>query len=223
MFISGKSAIFDMAPAAPDWILPASSYFTFDQQAVDVALSEQRGTTKVPRYGGADVTIGGYVSFSMKGKVYLDLTTGRVVWVNITTPGTGYTSAPTVSFTSGGGSAAAGGAIIGTDGAVKGVIMTNYGTGYTSAPTVGFAGGGGASAAATAYINTYTDAIFQLLMAADQVAVRFSPAGSGASTKRPIYTGTMVLTQKDMDVPSAGPISFTFSAEGSGSLTRTEY
>lgn len=146
-----------------------------------------------------------------------------MVWVNVTTAGSAYTSAPTVGFTGGAGSGAAGGAIIGTDGLVKGVIMTNYGSGYTSAPTVSFTGGGGSSAAATAYINAYTDAIFKLLMDADLVAVKFSPVGIGASSKKPIYAGTMVLTQRDMDVPSAGPISFTFSGEGNGTLTRTEY
>ena len=223
MFISGKNALFQMAPSAADWILPADTYFSFDQQAVDVQVSEQRDSTSVPRYGGANVTLGGYTSFSMKGKVYLDLTTGRVSWATITTPGTAYTSCPTVSFTSGGGSGAAGGAIIGTDGAVKAVIVSNYGTGYTSAPTVGFTGGGGSAAAATAYINLYNDAIFGLLMSADLVAVKFSPTGTGASSKKPYYTGTMVLTQRDIDVPSAGPISFTFSGEGSGTLTRTEY
>lgn len=223
MFISGKNAVFMMAPSAADWILPADTYFSFDQQAVDVAVSEQRDSTKVPRYGGADVTLGGYLSFSMKGKVYLDLTTGRLSWATITNAGTGYTSNPTVSFSGGVGSGAAAGAIIGTDGLVKGIIMSNYGTGYTSAPTVAFAGGAGSAAAATAYINLYNDAIFKLLLDADQVAVKFSPAGTGTSTKRPYYTGTMVLTQRDMDTPSSGPISFTFTGEGSGTLTRAEY
>lgn len=223
MFISGKNAFFQMAPSAADWILPADTYFSFDQQAVDVQVSEQRDSTSVPRYGGANVTLGGYTSFSMKGKVYLDLTTGRVSWATITAPGSGYTSNPTIAFSGGVGSGAAAGAIIGTDGLVKGVIVSNYGSGYTSAPTIAFSGGAGTGAAATAYINLYSDAIFKLLMDADLVAVKFSPAGTGATTKRPYYTGTMVLTQRDMDVPSAGAIAFTFSGEGSGTLTRTEY
>lgn len=223
MFISGKNALFQMAPSAADWILPADTYFSFDQQAVDVQVSEQRDSTSVPRYGGANVTLGGYTSFSMKGKVYLDLTTGRVSWAAVTTPGSGYTSNPSVSFTGGGGTGVAAGAAIGTDGTVKAIIVTNYGANYTSAPSVSFSGGAGTGAASTAYINLYNDAIFQLLMNADLVAVKFSPAGTGASSKRPYYTGTMVLTQRDMDVPSAGPISFTFSGEGSGTLTRTEY
>lgn len=77
----------------------------------------------------------------------------------MTDGGTGYTSAPAVGFTGGGGSGAAGTAIV-ADGTVVGVDMTNSGTGYTSAPAVGFTGGGGSAAAATAMLSAETlDAI----------------------------------------------------------------
>ena len=68
--------------------------------------------------------------------------------VTITTGGSGYTSAPTVTFSGGGGSVAAGTAVL-TSGAVTSVTLTNAGTGYTSAPTVSFSGGGGSGAAGT--------------------------------------------------------------------------
>jgi hypothetical protein len=71
--------------------------------------------------------------------------------VVVTAGGTGYTTAPGVSFTGGGGSGAAGTAVI-AGGAVISVTMTAAGTGYTSAPTVSFSGGGGSGAAATAVI-----------------------------------------------------------------------
>lgn len=79
--------------------------------------------------------------------------------VIITNGGTGYTSAPTVGFTGGGGSGAAGTAVV-ANGVVVSVTMTAYGTGYTSTPTVGFTGGGGSAAAATALMSAETlDAI----------------------------------------------------------------
>lgn len=73
---------------------------------------------------------------------------GQVTSVNITNPGSGYTTA-TVAFSGGGGSGAAGTVNLGTG--VTSVAMTNNGTGYTIAP-ISFTGGGGSGAAATATI-----------------------------------------------------------------------
>jgi uncharacterized repeat protein (TIGR01451 family) len=75
--------------------------------------------------------------------------TNTITTVNVTNGGSGYVTAPSVSFTGGGGSGAAGTAII-SGGAVIGVTMTNGGTGYTTAPTVVFGGG---TAAATAQLT----------------------------------------------------------------------
>ena len=69
--------------------------------------------------------------------------------VRITNGGTGFTSAPTVGFTGGGGSGAAGTAIVDA-GAVVRIVITNPGVGYTGVPTVTFTGGGGTSSAGTA-------------------------------------------------------------------------
>jgi Tfp pilus tip-associated adhesin PilY1 len=74
--------------------------------------------------------------------------TGQVTAVNLTTGGSGYTSAPTVGFTGGGGSGATATATISQG--VSGITITSGGTGYTSAPSVTFSGGGGSGAAATA-------------------------------------------------------------------------
>jgi len=76
-----------------------------------------------------------------------------VGYVGMTNGGTGYTSAPGVSFTGGGGTSAAGTAVGNATGQVAGVNMTNVGSGYTSAPTVGFTGGGGTGAAGTAFLT----------------------------------------------------------------------
>ena len=79
-------------------------------------------------------------------------TTYAVGYVNVTAGGTGYTAAPTVSFTGGGGTAAAGTAVGNSTGGVAGVNITNGGSGYTSAPAVGFTGTG-TGAAGTAFLT----------------------------------------------------------------------
>ena len=81
----------------------------------------------------------------------------RVRSVNVGNGGSSYTSAPTVSFSGGGGSSAAATATINSDGEVNGVAMTNNGTGYTGIPTVSFSGGGGSGATATANLLAYLD------------------------------------------------------------------
>lgn len=74
---------------------------------------------------------------------------GGITAVTVNTPGSGYTSAPAVSFTGGGGTGATAVAVV-SEGKVTAVQVTSPGSGYTTAPTVAFTGGGGTLAAATA-------------------------------------------------------------------------
>ena len=76
----------------------------------------------------------------------------RVQAVELTNPGAGYTVAPKISFTGGGGSGATGITSIG-DGVVGVITATDGGSGYVSAPSVTFVGVSTVSAAATAIIN----------------------------------------------------------------------
>jgi hypothetical protein len=89
------------------------------------------------------------------------LTTGSgrsVGSITIGNPGSGYTSAPSVTFnnTGTGGSGASGTAVI--SGGVVSVSVTGFGnsrgSGYTSAPTITFTGGGGSGAHAIATVPT---------------------------------------------------------------------
>lgn len=82
-----------------------------------------------------------------------------VAAVNLTAAGSGYTSAPTVAFTGGGGSGAAATATIDAGGTVTGVTVTKGGSGYTSVPTVAFTGGEGTGAAATAVLGDKVTAL----------------------------------------------------------------
>ncbi|WP_149244579.1 RagB/SusD family nutrient uptake outer membrane protein [Dyadobacter sp. 32] len=85
--------------------------------------------------------------------------------IQVTSPGSGYTSAPTVTFT-GGGSGAAATATINAAGQITGINLTRDLAGvtfftegkYTSAPVVTITGGGGTGATAVAKINSLTEA-----------------------------------------------------------------
>lgn len=73
-------------------------------------------------------------------------------YISITNGGTGYTAAPTVTITGGGGTGANAIAYV-TNQKVAGVIVANAGKEFTSAPTITFTGGGGTGATATAAIT----------------------------------------------------------------------
>ena len=79
-------------------------------------------------------------------------TGGLVAGVRVTAAGTGYTAAPTVAFTGGGGSGAAATAMIDAAGTVTRINVTNPGCGYTSVPTVTLTGSG-SGATALALLN----------------------------------------------------------------------
>jgi hypothetical protein len=81
-----------------------------------------------------------------------DETLLRVQGVQITNPGFGYTVAPTVSFTGGGGAGAQAVATIG-DGVVGIITVTNGGSGYSSIPEISFVGIASTSAKAVAVLS----------------------------------------------------------------------
>ncbi|SAK53562.1 hypothetical protein AWB78_01338 [Caballeronia calidae] len=77
--------------------------------------------------------------------------------VIVSNGGSGYTAAPTVTFSApGAGTTATGTAVI-QGGAVTKVNVTNPGSGYSAAPTVSFSGGSGTGAAATANLVSALD------------------------------------------------------------------
>jgi hypothetical protein len=85
---------------------------------------------------------------------------GEVTSIQVTNTGSGYTSAPTVSFLASSGYGATAVAVLGTNTNANKVVrvdVTNGGTGYTTAPIVQFSGGGGSNAAATATIENNID------------------------------------------------------------------
>jgi hypothetical protein len=81
-------------------------------------------------------------------------TPGAITSIRVTTGGTGYTSAPTVTA-AGGGTDFSARAIINDAGTVVSVVILNGGNGYTN-PTISFTGGAGSGAAATAVARPLT-------------------------------------------------------------------
>lgn len=79
--------------------------------------------------------------------------TGSVTGVNVTNPGLNYAEPPNVVFSGGGGSGAAGTAVLNDEGGVDRVIITSTGGGYDSAPDVEFTVAGGSGATLTANIS----------------------------------------------------------------------
>ena len=83
---------------------------------------------------------------------------GAVKTITITNGGSGYTSAPTVVFTSSSGIGAAATATV-TDGEVTAITITNGGEKYEVAPVISFTGGDGTNAAATCTIESDIDKV----------------------------------------------------------------
>ena len=83
---------------------------------------------------------------------YSNYDDNSVASATVTAGGTGYSSAPTVTFSAPTSGITATGTATVSGGAVTAVTITNAGNGYTSAPTITFSGGGGSGAAATAVL-----------------------------------------------------------------------
>jgi len=87
---------------------------------------------------------------------------GKVIRIDVTNQGSGYSTVPTVSFVSASGINAAATAVRGTGANANKIIsitVTNQGSGYQTAPVVSITGGGGAGALATAVIEADIDAV----------------------------------------------------------------
>jgi hypothetical protein len=160
-----QASFLNANPAAPSLkILPTKSNFNV-KRTRNVKANEQvqndgferefaNGNYIVKASGSHVVNLNflPYLILALCGSLTSAAFTG-VYAINMTNNGSGYTSAPAVSFTGGtGGSGTVAVAVI-LGGQVISVIVTNPGTGWTGAPTVVFTGGGGTGAAATAVLD----------------------------------------------------------------------
>jgi phage tail sheath protein FI len=78
--------------------------------------------------------------------------TGTVTAAGVATAGTGYSTAPTITFSapSDAGGVTATGTVTVASGAITAITITNPGSGYASSPTITISGGGGSGGALTA-------------------------------------------------------------------------
>lgn len=97
--------------------------------------------------------------------------------------GAGYTTAPTVAFTGGGGAGAAAVAVV-ENGAVTAINITNPGAGYTGNPTVQLTGGGGAGAMATATVEDLANPITVALPAVCNLLIAHAVVTGPHSTEQ---------------------------------------
>lgn len=158
----------------------------------------------------AKAVISTYVAPSSPASVVINLAATTVAGIRILTQGVGYTSAPTVAITGGGGSGATATATV-AGGSVTGFTITAPGSAFTSTPTVTLSGGGAT-----------TQAVVQAVLTA--VAVNTTPGtivGGTGYIAAPTVTFTSLNGQGSGATATAaltsGAVSgVTISAGGSG-------
>lgn len=101
----------------------------------------------------AQAVLSNYVAPSTQATVVVALAATTVASIRILTQGAGYTSAPTVAITGGGGTGATATATVG-GGSVTGFTITAAGSAFTSTPTVTLTGGGATTQAVVQAVLT---------------------------------------------------------------------
>lgn len=146
---------------------------------------------------------------------------GLVIGINITSPGNGFTAAPTATF-SGGGILSAGTSPAATGNATNFTLtslnIVNPGTGYTSAPTVAVSGGSGT--VVTANDSSFTLQGFQLT---DGGTGHTSAPGvviSGGSASATANVAAVILAS-DSSVGGSGDLFIHSQVRGPGALIKT--
>jgi hypothetical protein len=142
---------------------------------------------------------------------------GAVVAVSMIENGSGYTSIPSVTFSSG---SAAATAVISTGG-INSVNLTNAGSGYTNPPTVTFAGGGGSGANAISQIVTFKTGTVSILLNNGGSGYTSAPtvAISGANTTPATATAIVLgntVSSIVMTNPGAGYTTANVTISGGG-------
>ena len=112
-------------------------------------LSTWSGTYVIGGNGAGPAAGADYVSL---GEALSDVTPGLIKSIYVSNGGTGYATAPTITFTGGGGSGAAATAYV-SGGVITRIVVTSAGSNYSSAPTVVITSASGTGAVATANLS----------------------------------------------------------------------
>ena len=156
----GTACIMHKASAAGWSEVDLGSYIKIDRGSE--AFSEgdtiiQNGTNTTAIVRRIVVRAGTYAIVDAEGLFVLSDVKHGTASATVTAGGSGYSTAPTVTFTAApvGGTTTAGTATV-SAGAVTAINITTKGSGYLTAPTISF-GGPGTSAAATAVLDAFAD------------------------------------------------------------------
>lgn len=148
---------------------------------------------------------------------------GKVDSIVILSQGSGYLTAPTVTFSYGAATATA----LLLSGRLTSVSLTNAGTGYTSPPTISFQGGYGSGASAIAQLTTFKTGTVSVIVNtggagytnAANTVVTFSGGGGSSAAATAIIDGGQVSAIV-MTNPGTGYTSApTVTVSGGGATT----
>jgi len=215
--------------------------FEYEDEVIDTTVEEisevldQTGYIVDLIMAGAGTTI---------ARATAGIATGHIGIITLNNDGSGYTSAPTVTFSSpdvGSGTTATAVAITTTRNnitSIKEVLITNAGSGYTAAPTITFTGGGGTGAAATCGIatNNTTRGVVSLTITNGGAGYSITPtvtiagpnSGINTATARAVIGSAGTVTQLYIINPGSGydgPPTVTVGAAetiGTGTYWRNE-
>ena len=153
--------------------------YEYENEIIDTSIPEIDTTVEDEGYITSLILVGSAVTATATAS----LSSGSITEIFLNNDGSGYTSSPTVTFSSPtSGTTASAIAITTSVGGIQSILrleITNSGSGYTIPPTITFSGGGGSGAAATCSIGATTQSSVN--------SVAITSEGSGYPTT-PIVT-----------------------------------
>ena len=204
--------------------------FEYENEFIDTSIAEVDNQLKDEGY----ITTINLVGIGKTAEATIGVSSGRVTEIFLNNDGSGFTSAPTITFSDpqNGGFTASAVAITTQRANVTSIFrieMTNAGAGYTVAPTITISGGGGSGAAATCSIST-TFGVQNVVVGtagtgysfAPNVSIATPPSGINTAVLNPVFAssvGAGINTVRILNSGigyTSGPISLEFSGPTSG-------
>ena len=204
--------------------------FEYENELIETGVDEVDNTVSEEGY----ITTVNLVGIAETATATVGVSSGHVSEIFLNNDGSGFTSAPTITFSDApeGGHNASAVAITTERANVTSIFrieMTNAGAGYTSPPTITIAGGGGSGAAATCSIST-TFGVQNVVVGAagtgysspPTITIDTPPSGINTAVLNPIFNasiGAGINTVRILNAGigyTSGPISLEFSGPTTG-------